>query len=70
MAVKKAARPTITREELVSKLDQAKKSLPSQPVARRLAVRALLDAKQASIGGPRKPVDRVDKKGAKPLGGP
>lgn len=67
VAVKKAARPTITREELATKLDQAKKALPTQPVARRIALRALLDGRQATIGGPQKPVDRVAKKGAKPL---
>lgn len=68
MAVKKAARPTITREELASRLDQVKKQLPSGPVARRVALKALLDGKQATIGGPQKPVDRVDRKDAKPLG--
>lgn len=66
MAVKKAARPAINRDELVAKLDSARKALPPQPAARRAAMKGRLDAKQVTIGGPRKPVDRVTKKGAKP----
>lgn len=61
MAVKRAALPAISREDLAVRLTAAKDSLPRNATLRQAEIRRRLEAKGIVLGGPGGKVDRRER---------